>query len=99
MVNTLVGHFFVFFWLCGVIAWFPMGYYIIAVGREFVRAKKAGELSDVAWGGRGVPIVVLFTDRLPAVRIQRLRFIFWFCVFFGSVAAMFFVGTVFGAKW
>ena len=95
----MIRHAFVFFCLCGFLAWFPMVYYFVVVGREFVRAKKAGEVPDVPWGTRGLPVVVLFTDRLPAVRTQRFRFIFWFCVFLGCIVAGLLVGTVFGSNW
>jgi hypothetical protein len=90
----------VLFFLTGFLSWFPMAYYFIIVGSEFTRAKKAGELPDVSTGARGgIPVVVLFTDRLPAVRIQRLRFVFWFSVFLGSLVAGGFVGTAFGPNW
>jgi len=92
----LTRHFFVLFFLTGFLSWFPMAYYFIIVGSEFTRAKKAG----VSTGARGgIPVVVLFTDRLPAVRIQRLRFVFWFSVFLGSLVAGGFVGTAFGPNW
>jgi hypothetical protein len=97
----MIRHVFVFFCLIGFLAWFPMAYYLFAVGREFARAKIAGEVPDVGWPSfpGGVPVVILFTDRLPAIRTQRYRFIFWFCIFFGSVAAGSFVATAFGPKW
>jgi hypothetical protein len=98
-VAPLVRHLFVFFCLTGFLAWFPMVYYYVIVGSAFVQAKKAGELPDIAWGGRGLPVAVLFIDCLPAVRVQRLRLVFWVSVFCGSLVAAFLVGTVFGSKW
>jgi len=95
----LVRHFFVFFCLTGILAWFPMAYYFAIVASAFGKAKRAGELPDISLGWRGVPVQVLFTDRLPDVRIQRLRCIFWFSIFLGCLVAAFLVGTVFGPNW
>jgi hypothetical protein len=88
---------FVFFCLCGFLAGIPMVYYYVAVARGLGRALAAGV--DIPTGNRGIPIVLLFTDRYPPIRDQRLKFVFWLCVFFGCVFAGLFVGTAFGSNW
>lgn len=91
---------FVFFCLCGFLAWLPLAYYYVAIARALGRAIAAGEdIPTSGTGGRGIPVVLLFTDRYPPIRDQRLKFVFWFCVFFGCVAAGTLVGTVFGSNW
>ena len=83
---------FVFFCLCGFLAGIPMIYYYVAVAIRLGRALVAGEDIPTSGSGRGIPVVLLFTDRYPPIRDQRLKFVFWLCVFLGCIAAASLVG-------
>lgn len=99
MNGDLIRHFFIFFCLCGAIAWCVMFYCAARINMEYRRALDAGEADDVPRGGRGIPFIVLFTDRFPAIRKERRLFAKALCAFLACLAAALIVGTVFGPNW
>jgi hypothetical protein len=100
MGGQLVRHFFVFFWLTGFLSWFPAAYYYVILLIKLGRARQDGV--DLPTGGRGIPLVLVFTDYYPPARPERLKLVFWICIFLGSVVALFAVAvtaSLLGIKW
>ena len=68
-----------------VLAWVFGAYYFVIIGRELVRARRAGEATGIPASGRGLPFVVIFTkNALPRIETQRYRAVIALAVFAGG---------------
>ena len=72
----------------GVISWFVMLRYFLIVQAEYQRA--LGQGYNLPKSGRGLPLVVIFMDLLPAVSKERRKLV-WAI---GSFAGFWLAGVV-----
>jgi hypothetical protein len=80
----------------GAVSWVIGLRYFLAISAELHRARRAGEASFIPKASRGLPLMVLFSDALPNVSVQRRKWVWSFIAFVGFWLALLIVIMVFG---